>query len=191
MNIEEQRENAVKQLEFNYAHGHIDLDELEKRLEMAVHTSLAEDLERITSDLKPVTTTSSDANSDTVNSGDIRPDETFMGILSSINRKGRWKPARENNLYAFMGGINLDFSEALLAPGETDFEFFCVMGGIEIIVPLGINVEVNGLPIMGGIDNHLPGDHYPGQPTIRFHGTVIMGGMDIKLPKRQRRRRKK
>ena len=87
-----------------------------------------------------------------------------------------------------MGGIDLDFSEAVLPPGVTDVEFLCFMGGLDIIVPEGINVEVKGLPIMAGIDKKVSDEHYPGRPTLRIHGIAVMAGVDIKYPKRKKRR---
>ena len=87
-----------------------------------------------------------------------------------------------------MGGVDLDFSEAVLAPGETDFEFFCVMSGINIIVPEGINIEVSGIPIIGGIDSRVPDEHYPGRPTLKIHGIAFMAGVDIKPAKKKKRR---
>ena len=106
-----------------------------------------------------------------------------------FKKKGKWRPARNNKIFSFLGGLDLDFTEAELAPGETDFEFFCVLGGIDIIVPTGINIEISGTPILGGIENKVPYEHYPGQPTLRFHGMTFLGGVDIKLPKKRKRKK--
>ena len=189
--IEQQRDEAIKKLEANYAHGNIDLEEFEKRLELAVNATTNEELTNITSGLEMIQEKSENSFTYSINTENVRSDEILTGILSGVKRKGRWRPARNNRMFVFMGGIDLDFSDAVLPPGETDFEFFCVMGGIDIIVPKGINVEASGLPIMGGIDNRVPDEHYPGCPTLRFHGITLMGGVDVKPPKIKKRRRKK
>ena len=113
-----------------------------------------------------------------------------MGVLSGLKRKGKWKPARSSKLMVFMGGVDLDFSEVQLPPGETEIEFFCVMGGIDIFVPPGINIELNGMPIMGGIDNKTHNDYNPSFPSLRIHGFVFMGGVDVKPSKIKKRRKK-
>ena len=126
-----------------------------------------------------------------INRGKVRSEELLVGILSGVDRKGLWKPAKKNRVFVLMGGVDLDFSEAVLPPGITEVEFLCLMGGLDIIVPEGINVEVNGIPIMGGIDKKVSDEHYPGSPTLKIQGLVIMGGVDIKYPKRKKRRRGK
>ena len=187
--IKQQREEAIKKLELNYAHGHLEVEEFETRLDLAINTSLPQDLTRITSDLSLIPAVSEDSADLNINRGKIRSEEMFVGILSGVERRGLWKPARNNKVFALMGGIDLDFSEAVLPPGVTDVEFLCLMGGLDIIVPEGINVEVKGVPIMGGIDKKVSDEHYPGRPTLRIHGLAIMAGVDIKYPKRKKRRR--
>ncbi|MCF6335608.1 MAG: DUF1707 domain-containing protein [Spirochaetales bacterium] len=182
-----QRDEAVKKLEYNFAHGNLEVEEFETRLELAINTTLPQDLARITSDLSPVPV-NRDNNSDiNLNHGRVRSEELFLGILSGADRKGVWRPARKNRVFVLMGGVDLDFSRAVLPPGITEVEFLCLMGGLDIIVPEGINIEVKGLPIMGGIDKKVSDEHFPGQPTIRIHGIALMGGVDIKYPKKRRR----
>jgi len=186
--LEELRKDTIKLLEYNYAHGFIDLSDFEKRLESAVHAISAADLSLITDNLEEIPLQADEAAGSFVNTGVIREDETYTGILSGIKRKGKWKPARNNRVFVFLGGIDLDFSEAELAPGVTDFEFFCVLGGIDLIVPEGINVDLSGVPVLGGLENKLSGEHYPGQPTIKIHGMIFLGGVEIKPPKKRKKR---
>ncbi len=186
--IKQQREEAIKKLELNFAHGNLEVEEFETRLDLAINTSLPQDLTRITSDLSLIPAVSEDSTDININRGKIRSEELFVGILSGVDRKGIWKPARKNKVFALMGGIDLDFSKAVLPPGVTDVDFLCLMGGLDIIVPEGINVEVKGSPIMGGIDKKVSDEHYPGRPTLRIQGLAVMGGVDIKYPKRKKRR---
>jgi len=189
--IKLQREETIKKLEHNYAHGYLEVEEFEKRLDLALNTTLPQDLTRITADLAVIPVNLENSSDIIINTGKVRFEEMFLGILSGVDRKGVWKPARKNRLFTLMGGMDLDFTEAIFPPGTTDIEFLCLMGGIDIIVPEGINIEVKGLPIMGGIDKKVSDDHYPGRPTLRIHGIVLMGGVDIKYPKRKKRRRRK
>lgn len=185
--MKQQREEAIKKLEHNFAHGYLEVEEFESRLDLAINTTLPQDLTRITADLAIIPVNSEDTSDIIINTGKVRSEELFIGILSGVDRKGIWKPARRNRVFALMGGIDLDFSEAVLPPGVTNVEFLCLMGGLDIIVPEGINVEVKGVPIMGGIDKKVSDEHYPGRPTLRIHGLAVMGGVDIKYPKRKKR----
>ena len=85
-----------------------------------------------------------------------------------------------NYAVAIMGGTELDFREAQLGPGVTNVQVFTIMGGVDIIVPPGLNVESHGIGIMGGFDHRTdiaPGD--PNAPTLRITGVACMGGVDI------------
>lgn len=186
--IEELRERTVKHLEWSYAHGHISLEELEKRLEMAVNTSLEEDLKRLTEDLKEMPEARESDNYREERDFEYGPEETIWGVLSGIKKKGHWRPGRKNRIIVFMGGVELDFTEADIPPGVTEFEFFSMMGGIEVRVPEGVNVEVSGLPFMAGFDNKLKHKQVPGNPTLRFNGLAVMSGLEIKPPKKKKRR---
>jgi hypothetical protein len=182
--MEEKRDKTIKRLEKAYAQGEISLEELEKRIELAVNTTEYADLENLVSDLKPP-----EPEMETKANYHEEPEETILGVLSGIKRKGRWKPARRSKIMVFLGGVELDFSEADLREGITEFEYFCALGGIELQVPEGINVEISGLPLLAGIENKLSGEVYPGSPTIKLNGTMFMGGIEVKPSKKKKRKR--
>jgi hypothetical protein len=103
-----------------------------------------------------------------------------VAIMGGATRKGRWTPARTNFAVAIMGGAELDFREAVLGPGVTEVQVFTMWGGVDIIVPPGLNVESHGIGIMGGFDHRADGlEPDPGAPTLRISGVALMGGVDI------------
>jgi hypothetical protein len=82
---------------------------------------------------------------------------------------------------ALCGGVELDFREAVMPPGVTEVKIFAMWGGVDVIVPPGLNVECHGVGIMGGFD-HAPeasGPVDPRAPTLRITGVALMGGVDI------------
>jgi hypothetical protein len=53
-----------------------------------------------------------------------------------------------------MGGSKLDLRQAKIAPGtEAVVDVFTVMGGVELLVPRDWNVDVQLVPIMGGVND--------------------------------------
>jgi len=56
------------------------------------------------------------------------------------------------------------------------------MGGIEIIVPEGIEVDVGGFAFMGGHE-YRPGSEpiRPGTPMVRVRGYALMGGLEVRV----------
>ena len=61
----------------------------------------------------------------------------MVAALGGVERKGRWIPARQNYAVAVMGGVVLDFREALLPPGVTEVWIFTAMGGCRDHRPSG------------------------------------------------------
>jgi hypothetical protein len=106
-----------------------------------------------------------------------------IAVMGGSRRRGRWSPARVTHSVAVMGGVELDFREAVLPPGVTEVRAYSIMGGVEIIVPPGLNVESHGIGILGGFEH--AGDDFrnadPGAPVLRISGIALMGGVDIKV----------
>jgi class 3 adenylate cyclase len=60
-----------------------------------------------------------------------------------------------------------------------------IMGGIEVIVPEGIGVTMDGIPIMGGRGMRVKeAPPLPGAPHIFVHAFPIMGGVQVKSGRR-------
>jgi hypothetical protein len=77
----------------------------------------------------------------------------------------------------------LDFREALLPPGVTELKVYTVFGGVEVIVPPGLNVESRGIALMGGFE-HVSDELTspdPDAPTLRITGIAVMAGVDVNV----------
>lgn len=194
--VERLREQVIEQLKANYAQNNIMMEEFERRLEVATATEDRFELMKVVHDLPVLPVDSSDRNpyengsgtNADINLGAVKNEETMVSIFSGVTRKGSWRPARYSKMLAFFGGADLDYSRAHLPPGEFFLEIMCVFGGVDIVVPDGVNVEVSGIPIFGGLDNKTSGEVIPGAPTLKIRAMVFFGGVDIK-PMRRRHRR--
>ena len=82
-----------------------------------------------------------------------------------------------------MGGANLDLREARFPPGVIDIEVTAVMGGINIVVPPGLAVQMHGSAIFGGFAdiNRAPANPDPDAPLLRVHGLTMMGGVNVEM----------
>ena len=88
-----------------------------------------------------------------------------------------------------MGGSDLDLDEAELSDERTELRVYSIMGGANIRVPDGMNVEVSEFAFMGGNGIHL-GESLPdpGGPVLHVRILSLMGGTDVKRGRRQARR---
>jgi hypothetical protein len=204
------REAAIQALSQGFADDRLSLEEFEARVELAIKARTEDDLERLLADLPaplpaPVSTSRPVATTGptTVRTRPANPErderrQYVVAVLSGATRKGEWEPSRNLFAYAFWGGAELDFREAALAPGVTNVTAIGIMGGIDIIVPPGVAVDVEGFALLGGIDQvheRGAGDD-PGAPRIRVQGFAMMGGVHVSVrqageSKRQAARRRR
>ena len=85
----------------------------------------------------------------------------------------------EGSALAFMGGIEMDLTEATLAPGaKLDLRAF--MGGIEVAVPPSWRVEVIATERMGEVVSDLEASDRNGEgPLLLVYASATMGGISI------------
>jgi predicted membrane protein len=177
------REKIIQRLMQAYTHDHLEEDDFEKRLVVANKTQKRSELAALVADLPEQ---KEEQKAPTVaRPGTVAKTDTIFSFFSGITRKGKWKPAQNIKSINIFGGTDLDFTNAVLAPGITEIKVFCFMGGVDIIVPPGINVDANCVAIMGGFDNKAHGIENPNLPTLRIRGFCFMGGVDVKHPKKK------
>lgn len=188
------RQVTIDALCDHFANDAMEVEEFERRVEAAHRAATVDDLTALLRDLPggnlPAPsqgTESSDIAKHkfrVTSAAHVREREIIVAILGGASRRGRWSAARHNFGLAIMGGAELDFREAELGPGVTEVRVLAVWGGVEIIVPPGMNVECRGIGIMGGFDNYSDQDSDqasldPDAPTLRITGLACMGGVEV------------
>jgi hypothetical protein len=104
----------------------------------------------------------------------------LISIMGGADRRGRWRVPRKMVVLSLMGGCDLDLRQAQIEHGEVTITIFSVMGGTDVYVPEGIEVDIGGLTIMGGTDEHgHDAPPRPGTPLIRVRAFTLMGGTDV------------
>ena len=150
--LRDAREQAIAQLSDAFAHNLIEVEEFERRVTLAHRSNSVADVERTVSDLvspnPSVITVAATAPHPLLASE--RETDQVLAIFGGVERRGTWTLPRHLQAFAILGGIVLDFREALLLPGVTELQIVAVMGGVELIVPPGLSVEVSGTAVMGG-----------------------------------------
>jgi hypothetical protein len=180
----EKREQTIQTLVAGFAEDRMTLEEFERRLDIAHRTLNAHELERLTTDLPaPAPATPAPAPQaarPAVPAAHTRETQVLVAIMGGVDKKGRWTPARRTIVLAFMGGAVLDLREADIPAGVTEIAIFTIWGGVEIIVPPGVNVDVSGVAIMGAFEQQ-PGTEPlpPDAPTVRVSGFALMAGVEI------------
>ena len=177
--LEKVRSQVILSLQHAYAHNLLTENEFEKRLGEATNLDDKQALSLLVTDV-PIVNENYENSQSQLNRESVRETYTVFTVMSGTEKKGIWSPPRKMKVLNIMGGTELDYTKALMPPGITDVNITCVMGGVEIRVPEGINVEVHGIPVMGGIDNKSDSVYREYAPTLRIKALVVMGGLDIK-----------
>ena len=186
------RQEAIDALCEHFANDALSVEEFERRVDRAHKAGSADDLRVLLSDLPsgnlperrddPPSLAVEEAKA-SIPASRVKERGFMVAALGGTERKGRWIPARQNYAFAVMGGVALDFREALLPPGETEVWIFTAMGGAEIIVPPGLAVEADGVAILGGFEHteeaFLSQD--PDAPLLRIRGLALLGGVEVTI----------
>jgi predicted membrane protein len=81
----------------------------------------------------------------------VSPDTAVRAtIFGPIRRSGSWQVSDEE-IWLFVGDVNLDFSEADIPLGETIIRVFCFVSSIRIVMPEGVGVEISPLAFLADV----------------------------------------
>ncbi|WP_327743917.1 DUF1707 domain-containing protein [Streptomyces europaeiscabiei] len=204
------RERVSEQLRDALAEGRLDMEEFEERLDATYKARTYGELAPITRDLPgagavapPTVVPPPSVSLVKGPAADVSWPERVVGgdgtstwgvaVMSGFERKGRWTVPERFDCFAFWGGGELDLRDAYFANREVTINCVAIMGGVNVIVPPGVEVVVRGFGIMGGFDHSeegVPGE--PGAPRVIITGFAFWGGVGVerKVPKAERQRLK-
>ena len=184
---QETRERVIARLSDHFAHDALDVDEFERRVTVAQTSDNPADIEALLADLPEVAgpTAPVPAVVPTVVPALLpaeRDRDTLYAIFGGIDRRGAWTVPRRMKIVAIMGA-HLDLREARFPPGVVELDVTAVMGGIEIVVPPGLAVQMHGSAIMGGFADvdRAPANPDPDAPLLRVRGLTMMGGVNVSM----------
>jgi hypothetical protein len=104
---------------------------------------------------------------------------SVVAAMDGIVFEARSQHFGEARAVAFMGGIELDLTDAGLVPGAY-LTLRAVMGGIDVVVPSDWRIEVMGRSVMGGIGNLTDPDAVgEDAPLLLIDAFAVMGGIEI------------
>jgi Domain of unknown function (DUF1707)/Cell wall-active antibiotics response 4TMS YvqF len=155
--------------------GRLTLEELAERIEATDGARTRGDLERLVADLPAAAPAAA-------RSAPPAPRRLF-GVLGGDTLSGPVRLGPELRVVNFMGGADIDLTDAVLAEGELTIRVVSVWGGSKIIVPDGVHVEHSGRALLGWDEVDQPAHGQappPGAPVVRIRAFSIMAGNDVK-----------
>lgn len=202
-----ERDRIIEALCEHYARDRLEMEEFERRVDRAHRARTREELRGLVADLPSldagpparrggegqgtggaVAPRSNDPAPSKphlpggmVDPARVPDQQTEMAIWSGRVRKGAWIPARNIRAFALMGGVELDFREALFSGEPIHVHAGAMMGGVDILVPPGVRVETDGFAFMGAFEEDTEGGGVApaDAPLIRVSGFAFMGAVEI------------
>ena len=183
------RDAAVERLTRAFTDGQLEMEDFEQRLEIVMRATTLDEIALTFAGLgqpapvdEPVRVPAPPFRTDRP-----RASRRTVVIMSAASRKGRWVLQGMHKVFAFMGGAKLDLREAELVEAITDIRVNAFMGGVQVIVPPDVDVEVDGWAIMGGIDQR---DIHPAPlesqvRRVRITARIVMGGVEVRVRERK------
>jgi len=107
--------------------------------------------------------------------------ESSVAMFGGTKIKDRSEHFTHANVSAIFGGATLDLREAHI-DREASVDALAMFGGVDVLVPKGWRVSVDGTPILGGCEDKTTGDgELPADaPVLNVHATAILGGVGVK-----------
>lgn len=111
-----------------------------------------------------------------------------VSIMGGSDRRGRWRVGRTCTVVNVMGGSDLDLNDAEFASEVVELRVFSLMGGSDVWIPDGLDIEVSEFALMGGNEIRIreprPGD---GGPLLRLELISVMGGTTVRRGRKKSR----
>ncbi len=172
------RDKVVDQLKLNLAKNHLEIDEFEQLVNIALSTQSKSELLSLTNDLP--TKGETEIKNQELELDAYRNKDSLVSILSDLKRKGNWVPPKQLRVVTVLGAAEIDFREVSFDSDLTYISLDCWLGEVNIIVPPGVNVISNVKNIVADIDDRSQRRIKPDSPTIVIEGEVIFGEFTIK-----------
>ena len=101
-------------------------------------------------------------------------------IMGGVEKTCDAQDFRGGDITAIMGGCQIDLRQAAIKAEDAVINAFALWGGIEIRVPEGWTVKLDGFPFMGGMTDSTRTPMIPSNQRLVVKSFVMMGGIEIR-----------
>lgn len=173
----EDRDYVAKQLSEHFAADRISLEELERRLDLVYNAPTAQALSAILADLPPV------VHLPAARIGRGEAVQRIRATLGNVERGGLMDVPSLLEIRATLGTVALDLRDASFGP-FTEIAIRSLLGNVEITLPLGVRIEIDGEGILGSFGSHVAPGTMPmvgTAPIVRLTGRCILGNVEVRV----------
>jgi Cell wall-active antibiotics response 4TMS YvqF len=103
-----------------------------------------------------------------------------FALFGGLRRDGRFATGSRLTHAAVIGGISLDLREADLPADGVTITKVSAVGGVSLVVPRGVQVQVGGFTLFGGKNVRLDAPAAADAPTVRVRAFGLVGGVRVR-----------
>jgi Domain of unknown function (DUF1707) len=166
---DQDRDETVQRLQVAFAEGRLTDGEFDDRMRTALAARTHADLDELMTDLPDAAVAPRPAASVAA----PKPGRQAIAYKNSIRLSGRWRVPAKFRAIVYKGSGVLDLRAAELVAPVTTIRAIAYKSNIEILVPPGIRVEVNGIGATR--DEDWAGDLAPDAPVVHIHAFAYKG----------------
>jgi hypothetical protein len=172
---DQDRDAAAQRLQQAFAERRLDEDEFDERMRAALTARTGADLDKLTADL-PAPGGSAQA------APAAAAGQRVVAYKNSIRRGGRWRVPERFTSVVYKGSGWLDLRAAELTAPVTTMRVVAYKSRIDILVPPGVRVEMDGFGVSKGWSPEeqqeiaLPND----APTVHIRGIAYKGTIETR-----------
>jgi hypothetical protein len=168
-----ERQQTSRRLQGACVEGYLTLEDFSQRVARALAAQTMGELAELTQDLP------------TRPASIPRPlperTKSTMVVLSGVERTGSWRIAETSSLVVVLGNCKLDLRRATIAASLTTIQVNVVLGSLEVIVPYGVEVELEASSVLSSKTLRLTGPGPVGEtPRILISGVVVCGSLTVR-----------
>lgn len=118
------------------------------------------------------------------------PRRRFVAIMCGTRARGRWRAPGRVTAFAFWGHVKVDLRQAVIEEPVVEVTAWAIMGSVDVVVPDGIPVDLDGMVLMGGSTDRTQtakATPLPHAPLIRVHARGLWGGVTARTSRRRTR----
>jgi hypothetical protein len=187
------RDRVVAVLRMHCTEGRISLEEFSDRVGLAYDARTSVELDEVVRDLPmpwEPNTPALHADSEDSRLRRRRPVRWLVAVFGSSAQRGRYRLSDECAALAVFGDCILDLTEALIEDSVPEITAVACFGNVTIVVPEGIEVDVDGVAIFGDKRSDAPsGPLIPGSPVIHVRAFALFGDVRVRSAGDRDRRR--
>ena len=172
---DQDRDEATHRLQAAFAEGRLDDAEFDRRMRSALTALTRQELDRLAADL-PAAPGAAPA------SAAAKPGKYAVAYKNSIRRGGRWRVPDRFTPVVYKGSGWIDLRAAELTEPLTTVVAIAYKSRIDILVPPGVRVEMDGFGVSKGWsaeeewESQLPAD----APVVHIRGIAYKGTIETR-----------